>query len=142
MAETIDDNGIRREDVMRMTADIVASFLSNNTIPTESVPAIIRDVHKTMSGLTADTPDLAPSKQKPAVSVAKSVTDEFIICLEDGKKLKMLKRYLRTNFDMTPDDYRHKWKLPSDYPMVAPAYAKKRSDYAKKIGLGRGGRKR
>jgi predicted transcriptional regulator len=141
MSENTEQNSISNDDVMRMTADIVASFLGNNTIPSDSVPGIIRDVHRTVQGLAGEA-EAPQAKQKPAVPVSKSVTDEHIICLEDGKKLKMLKRYLRTNFDMTPDEYRRKWNLPADYPMVAPAYAKKRSEYAKKIGLGRGGKKR
>ncbi len=135
------DTAIPAEDVMRMTTEIVASFVSNNMIPADSVPDVIRRVHETVAGLSNNTEAKPTEKQKPAVSVAKSVTDDYLVCLEDGKKLKMLKRYLRSTYDMTPDDYRRKWGLPADYPMVAPNYSKRRSDFAKKIGLGTGGRK-
>jgi predicted transcriptional regulator len=133
---------ILAEDVMRMTTDIVASFVSNNTIPAETVPDVIRRVHDTVSTLAAGSDAKPAEKQKPAVPVSRSITDDYLVCLEDGKKLKMLKRYLRSNYDMTPDDYRRKWGLPADYPMVAPNYSKKRSDFAKEIGLGKGGRGR
>lgn len=140
MTDTNDGIAISNEDVMRMTTDIVASFLSNNSIASESVPNVIREVHKVVHSLAIAPNSNAALQQKPAVPVSRSISDGYIVCLEDGKKLKMLKRYLRTNFDMTPDDYRKKWGLPADYPMVAPGYAKQRSALAKKIGLGRGGR--
>jgi len=132
---------IDQEEILRMTTDIVASFLTHNSVPADSIPDLIRSIHGTMgeiSGSGAKT----ETKSKPAVPVSRSVTDDYIVCLEDGKKLKMLKRYLRSQFDMSPDEYRRKWGLPSDYPMVAPAYSRKRSAFAKDIGLGRGGRKR
>lgn len=131
---------IDQEEVLRMTTDIVASYVANNTISADGLPEIIRQVHGALRELSGG--EAKPeAKAKPAVPVSKSVTDDYIICLEDGKKLKMLKRYLRSQYDMSPDDYRRKWGLPSDYPMVAPAYSRRRSDFAKEIGLGRGGRK-
>jgi predicted transcriptional regulator len=131
-------------DVMRMTTDIVASFVNNNTIPVDSVPELIRSIHRTIREL-ADNVDIKPvEKQKPAVSISKSVQDDYIVCLEDGKRLKMLKRYLKSRYDMEPDDYRRKWGLASDYPMVAPNYSARRSEFARQIGLGTasGGRPR
>jgi predicted transcriptional regulator len=129
---------VDREELLRMTTDIVASFLTHNSVSAESVPELIKSVHGTMNEIsgTAEKPE---PKAKPAVPVSKSITDDYIICLEDGKKLKMLKRYLRSQYDMSPEDYRRKWNLPADYPMVAPSYSKKRSQFAKDIGLGRGG---
>ncbi len=141
MATEVEEHPITNEDVLRMTTDIVASFVSNNTIPAETVPEVIRQVHKQVHALASATADKPAEKPKPAVPISKSVTDDHIVCLEDGRKLKMLKRYLRSNFDMTPDEYRRKWGLPADYPMVAPSYAKRRSEFAKKIGLGRGVRR-
>lgn len=140
MPEQQDDAAIHAEDVMRMTTDIVASFVSNNTIPAETVPDVIRRVHEAVHGLSAAGEEKPVEKQKPAVPVSRSITPDYLVCLEDGKKLKMLKRYLRSNYDMTPDDYRRKWGLAADYPMVAPNYSKRRSEFAKEIGLGRGGR--
>jgi predicted transcriptional regulator len=125
-----------------MTSEIVASFVSNNPVTTDSLPDVIRSVYRTVSNLTASTEPAPESRLKPAVPIAKSVATDFIVCLEDGKKLKMLKRYLRTRYDMSPDDYRRRWGLPADYPMVAPAYTERRSEFAKKIGLGKGVRKR
>jgi predicted transcriptional regulator len=131
--------GIDHQELLRMTTDIVSSFVTNNSIPSESLPDLIRNVHATVSDISggAAEPEV---KKKPAVPISKSVTDDFIICLEDGKKLKMLKRYLRSQFDMSPEDYRRKWNLPADYPMVAPNYSKRRSQFAKQIGLGKGGK--
>jgi predicted transcriptional regulator len=132
---------IDQEEILRMTTDIVASFLTHNSVPADSIPDLIRSIHGTMGEISGASAKTEP-KSKPAVPVSRSVTDDYIVCLEDGKKLKMLKRYLRSQFDMSPDEYRRKWGLPSDYPMVAPAYSRKRSAFAKDIGLGRGGRKR
>jgi len=133
---------IDNEELLRMTTDIVASFLTHNSVPAESVPELIKSVHGTMKEISGVAEKPEP-KSKPAVPISKSVTDDYIVCLEDGKKLKMLKRYLRSQYDMSPDDYRRKWGLPSDYPMVAPSYSRRRSDFAKEIGLGRaGGRKK
>ena len=124
-------------EVIDLTADIVSAFVSNNAVAIDGLQALIKNVHQTLSELGVEPEEKPVEKQKPAVPISKSVTDEYIICLEDGKKLKMLRRYLGTHYDMTPDEYRRKWGLPSDYPMVAPAYTRKRSDFAKKIGLGR-----
>ena len=132
---------IDNEELMRMTTDIVASFLTHNSVPAENVPEMIKSVHATMKEISGDTPKPEP-KAKPAVPISKSINDDFIVCLEDGKKLKMLKRYLRSQYDMSPEDYRRKWGLPADYPMVAPNYSRRRSEFAKEIGLGRGGRKK
>ncbi|MCG8441503.1 MAG: MucR family transcriptional regulator [Caulobacterales bacterium] len=133
---------ISNEDVLKMTTSIVSSFVSNNTIPADTVPEVIRQVHKTVHHLANTPSEKQLEKPKPAVPISKSVTEDYIVCLEDGKKLKMLKRYLRSNYNMTPDEYRRKWGLPSDYPMVAPSYAAKRSEFAKKIGLGKGVRRK
>lgn len=141
MEPKIEDTIITTEDVLRMTTDIVASFVSNNTIPAETVPGVIREVHKEVLKLASTPAEKPVEKAKPAVAIKNSVADDYIICLEDGKKLKMLKRYLRSNYNMTPDEYRRKWGLAADYPMVAPNYAKKRSEFAKSIGLGRGVRR-
>lgn len=128
---------IDREELLRMTTDIVASYLAHNSLPAENVPELIKSVHATMKGVS-DEAEAPAAKAKPAVPVSRSVSDDYIVCLEDGKKLKMLKRYLRSQYDMSPDDYRRKWNLPADYPMVAPAYSRKRSQFAKDIGLGQG----
>ena len=125
-----------RSELLALTSEIVSSHVSNNAVNQADLATMITTVFETLEGLSG--PREEPVEElKPAVSVKKSVTDEYIICLEDGKKLKMLKRHLSTSYDMTPDDYRAKWGLPSDYPMVAPAYARKRQELAKKIGLGR-----
>ena len=126
---------IDKEELLRMTTDVVASYLSHNSVPAENVPDLIKSVHGTMKEVSETTVKQEP-KAKPAVPVSKSVSDDYIVCLEDGKKLKMLKRYLRTNYDMTPEEYRARWGLPADYPMVAPNYAEQRRNLAKKIGLG------
>lgn len=138
----MDDSQIKppmREDMMRMTASIVAAYVSHNTVPAGSLPDLIRSVHQALDGTQVAVPQPA-TELKPAVPVKKSVAADYIICLEDGRKLKMLKRYLRTTHGMTPDEYRTKWNLPPDYPMVAPNYATQRSAFAKKIGLGKRGR--
>ncbi|MEQ1780129.1 MAG: MucR family transcriptional regulator [Hyphomonadaceae bacterium] len=124
-----------------MTSQIVASFVSNNPVTAEGLPEVIRSVYKTVSQLSGAPEARAEDRPKPAVPISKSVGEDYIICLEDGRKLKMLKRYLRSRFNMTPDDYRRRWGLPADYPMVAPAYTERRSEFAKKIGLGKGVRK-
>ena len=128
---------IDREELLRMTTEIVSSYLSHNSMPAESVPDLIKSVHSTMTGVSSISENIE-QKAKPAVPVSKSIADDHIVCLEDGKKPKMLKRYLRSQYNMSPDEYRQKWNLPSDYPMVAPAYSRKRSQFAKDIGLGRG----
>ncbi|HEY0271023.1 MAG TPA: MucR family transcriptional regulator [Sphingomonas sp.] len=123
-------------EVLGLTADIVAAHVSNNRVAANEVADLIAQVHAAISGL-ASPKTIAEPEPQPAVPIRSSVKHDYIVCLEDGKKLKMLKRYLYTNYKMTPDDYRAKWKLPRDYPMVAPAYADQRRSLAQKIGLGR-----
>jgi predicted transcriptional regulator len=130
------------DEALRLTADIVASFVSNNKLTPEQLVELIRAVHKTMGNLSLAGEEKAQEKQKPAVPVNKSIHNDYIVCLEDGKKLKMLKRYLRSTYNITPDEYRKRWGLPPDYPMVAPSYAAKRSEFAKHIGLGKGVRRK
>jgi predicted transcriptional regulator len=142
MREEHSEKQIGREEALRMTADIVASFAANNKIAIEQLPELIRSVHRTMTGLAGGEEAKALEKPKPAVPVNKSINNDYIICLEDGKKLKMLKRYLRSTYDMSPDEYRKRWALAADYPMVAPSYAARRSEFAKRIGLGRGVRRK
>ena len=124
-------------DLLKLVSEIVASYVSNNPVPVSELPAMIRSVHATLGGLTGMASSEGVTSQKPSVPIKKSITPEFLICLEDGKKLKMLKRYLRSRYGLSPDQYRTKWGLPSDYPMVASNYAALRSEFAKKIGLGR-----
>ena len=128
-----------RQDIMRMTTDIVSAFTSRNTVPSSTLTMLIDQVHETPYTLAQSDvqEDGAATRQKPAVSIRRSVNPDYIVCLEDGRKLKMLKRYLRAAFNMTPEEYRARWSLPQDYPMVAPNYAKKRSDFAKTMGLGK-----
>ena len=125
-----------RRDLVRMAADIAAAYVSANSVQAQDLPALIRTVHAALlevSGEVSSTPEAAP---EPAVAIKKSVTADYIICLEDGKKFKSLKRHLRTRYAMTPDEYRSKWGLAHDYPMVAANYAKERSNLAKRMGLG------
>ncbi|MBV8338098.1 MAG: MucR family transcriptional regulator [Alphaproteobacteria bacterium] len=128
---------IAEEELLRMTADVVAAYVSNNTLPTTQLAEVINAVYTSLKALEGQVAQPQAEPLKPAVPIRKSVTPEFLVCLEDGKKLKMLKRHLRSTYNMTPDDYRAKWGLPPDYPMVAPSYAERRSEFAKKIGLGR-----
>ena len=127
---------INHGELLELTSDIVAAHVSNNPVPLNELQGLIQTVFSTLSDLNqpASEPEV---EQKPAVNPKRSVTDDYIICLEDGRKLKMLKRHLRTAYNMTPEEYRAKWGLPHDYPMVAPSYARKRQELAKKIGLGR-----
>ncbi len=134
--------GSHGERAMRMTTDIVASFVANNQVAPEDLPEMIRSVHRTLTSLTSNSHAANAERPKPAAPINKSVHNDYIICLEDGKKLKMLKRYLRSTYNMSPDDYRKRWGLPPDYPMVAPSYAARRSEFAKKIGLGKGVRRK
>lgn len=129
-------------DAMRMTTDIVASFVSNNSVSREELSDLIRSVHRALVSLKDDGAAEPAERRKPAVPVNRSVHDDYIVCLEDGKKLKMLKRYLRSSYNISPDEYRKRWGLPADYPMVAPSYAARRSEFAKKIGLGKGVRRK
>ncbi len=125
------------DNLTELTAKIVSAYVSNNSVQVVDVPGLIRTVNQSLTKLGQPF-DVVPEpvELKPAVSIKKSVTPEFIICLEDGKKLKMLKRHLMASYNLSPDEYRAKWGLPSDYPMVAPNYAKARSDLAVKLGLG------
>ena len=127
---------------IELTADIVSAYVSNNTVPAGDIPALISQVHAALSRVSGKTDDGAAEALKPAVSLKKSITPEFIVCLEDGKKFKSLKRHLRTQYNMTPEQYREKWGLSADYPMVAPNYAAARSQLAKQMGLGQQRRKR
>jgi predicted transcriptional regulator len=127
---------------LRMTTEIVASFVSNNKVSSDELVDLIRSVHRALAGLSDAPGEKSGERPKPATPINRSVHDDYIICLEDGKKLKMLKRYLRSTYGMTPDDYRKRWGLPADYPMVAPSYAARRSEFAKRIGLGKGVRRR
>jgi predicted transcriptional regulator len=135
-----DSEELNSIDFLSVTGQIVSAYFSNNAVPAADVPAMIKSVHSALSNLGSSAGETTTS-QKPAVPVRKSITADYIVCLEDGKKLKMLKRYLRSNYKLTPDEYRAKWNLPRDYPMVAPNYAKQRSEFAKKIGLGTTGKK-
>ncbi len=130
----------KHTDLLALTTEIVSAHLSGNTIPATEIPALIERIYKTLSTLGSDTPTPVSNSDRPqpAVPIRKSVMPDYIICLEDGKKLKMLKRHLKTAYAMTPEQYRERWGLPSDYPMVAPNYAKTRSRLAKDIGLGTG----
>jgi predicted transcriptional regulator len=125
----------KKEDLMAFTTEIVSSYLSNNTVSPSEISGLIEQVHRSLGGLSLNPGGVADRPQ-PAVPIKRSITPDFLICLEDGKKLKMLKRHLKTAYNMTPDEYRERWGLPADYPMVAPNYAKKRSKLAKDIGLG------
>lgn len=125
-----------------MTTDIVASFVSNNKVSSDELTDLIKSVHRAVTGLARGEADKVQERPKPAVPPGRSVHADYIICLEDGKRLKMLKRYLRSTYSMSPDDYRKRWGLPPDYPMVAPSYAARRSEFAKKIGLGKGVRRK
>ena len=135
---------VSQNDVMRLSDDIVSSYVSQNAVATTALQDLIAQVYGALARLgRADVDPPAPAqRQKPAAPISRSVQHDFIICLEDGKQLKMLKRYLRSRYSLSPEEYRRKWGLPPDYPMVAPAYAARRSDFAKKIGLGRGVRRR
>lgn len=121
-------------ELLELTTEIVSAHVSNNALPVGDLPQLIQDVYRSLSNVGGVQG--AGERPQPAVSIKKSITPDFIVCLEDGKKLKMLKRHLKTSYNMTPDEYRERWGLPRDYPMVAPNYAKHRSSLAKKIGLG------
>lgn len=123
-----------KSELLALTTDIVASHVANNRIDGNELPQLIRQVFATLSNIGEGS--AAPERPQPAVPVKKSITPEYVICLEDGKKLKMLKRHLKTSYNMTPEEYRERWGLPADYPMVAPNYAVQRRELAKKIGLG------
>ncbi len=132
----VTDSSIPNDELVRMAAEIASAYVGRNRLASGQVSDVIRAAHASLLGTQTPGPAGA-QRPKPAVSVRRSITPDYLICLEDGKKLKMLKRHLRARYDMTPDDYRNKWGLPADYPMVAPNYSKKRSAFAKQIGLGR-----
>jgi predicted transcriptional regulator len=127
---------ISQNELLSLTTEIVASHLSNNTVAVSDIPQLIKLVFATLANQGLEEEPEQPEKPVPVVPIKKSVMNDYIVCLEDGKKLKMLKRHLKTRYNMTPEDYRRRWGLPDDYPMVAPAYAEQRSSLAKKIGLG------
>ena len=127
---------------IELAADIVSAYVSNNSVPLAELPNVIRDVHSALMRVTEQSAPVEVEPLKPAVSVKKSITPDYIICLEDGKQFKSLKRHLRSQYNLSPDAYREKWGLPVDYPMVAPNYAKARSNLAKQMGLGQQRRRR
>lgn len=127
---------------IELTAQIVSAYVSNNTVPASEIPSLISQVHSALSRVSGKPGDVTTEPLKPAISLKKSITPEYIVCLEDGKKFKSLKRHLRTQYSMTPEQYREKWGLGADYPMVAPNYAAARSQLAKQMGLGQQRRRR
>lgn len=141
MRDETSSSPAKNEKFLRMTSEIVASFVSNNVVTSETLPDVIRSVYRTTSSLVGSGESRAEERLKPAVPISKSVSNDHIICLEDGKKLKMLKRYLSSKHEMSPDEYRRRRGLPADYPMVAPSYTERRSEFVKRIGLGKGVRK-
>lgn len=135
MSEELDREFATSGAIMEFASDIVSAYVSNNAVQSGELANLIREVHATLSALDNDAPN--GDARKPAVPIKKSITDEFLICLEDGKKFKSLKRHLRSKYGLSPEEYREKWGLPYDYPMVAPSYARKRSELAKEMGLGK-----
>ena len=135
MSEEIEQGTDASGEILEFASDIVSAYVSNNSIQSGELPGLIRDVHATLAALDSGPTDTAT--KKPAVPIKNSITDEFLICLEDGKKFKSLKRHLRSKYGLSPEEYREKWGLPYDYPMVAPSYARKRSALAKEMGLGK-----
>jgi predicted transcriptional regulator len=132
------DNVVEQDSVLiELTADIVSAYVSNNSIVASELPEIIQNVHVALMQVTSSAVEIEKEQPKPAVSIRRSITDDYLICLEDGKKFKSLKRHLRTHYDLSPEEYRERWRLPIDYPMVAPNYARARSELAKQMGLGR-----
>ena len=123
--------------MIELTADLISAYVSNNPVPVSELPALINQVHQSLSGLSTGAVAVKEEAKTPAVSIKKSITPDYLICLEDGKRFKSLKRHIGVHYNLTPDQYREKWNLPRDYPMVAPAYAAARSELAKKMGLGR-----
>jgi predicted transcriptional regulator len=129
-----------KPELIEMTSEIVASYVEKNTIAASELPTLIQSVYRALSGVTTAVEVVETPVKEPAVPLRRSITPDFLVCLEDGRKFKSLKRHLRTRYNLSPEDYRSKWGLPKDYPMVAPNYAKARSDLAKQMGLGQGGR--
>ncbi len=142
MALEMREEELSGQDILRLSAEIVAAYVSRNAVQSAAISDVVQRVHGALNDLSRPTPALVTAKQRPAVPVSRSIQPDFIVCLEDGAKLKMLKRYLRSRYNLSPEEYRRKWGLPADYPMVAPNYALRRSDFAKKIGLGRGVRRK
>ena len=136
------DGGVVGPNFIALTAEIVSAYVSNNPVAAGDIPALINQVHAALSRVSNSNTDAGAESPKPAISLKRSVTPEYIVCLEDGKKFKSLKRHLRTQYNMTPEQYREKWSLPPDYPMVAPSYAAARSELAKQMGLGQQRRRR
>ena len=130
-----------RSELIGMTADIVAAYVGANTVTAAELPGLIQSVFRSLNGVATGADAVEAAPKEPAVSLKRSITPDYLICLEDGRKFKSLKRHLRTKYNLSPEDYRAKWGLPKDYPMVAPNYAQARSDLAKQMGLGQGGRK-
>lgn len=130
------DAVVEKDELVELTAEIVSAYVSNNTVVATDLPALISNVFDALKKAASSGAQPAKEELRPAVPIKKSVTSEYIICLEDGKKFKSLKRHLRTHYDLSPEEYREKWGLPHDYPMVAPSYAAARSDLAKRMGLG------
>ena len=126
--------------IIEMTTDIVSAYVGNNSVASGDLPGLIQSVHRALTGVAAGTETVEVAPKEPAVPVKRSITPDYLVCLEDGRKFKSLKRHLRTKYNMSPEEYRAKWSLAKDYPMVAPNYAKARSDLAKQMGLGQGGR--
>ena len=129
-----------KSEIIEMTADIVSAYVGNNSVSAVDLPALIQSIHRALSGVSTGAEAVEVAPKEPAVPLKRSITPDYLICLEDGRKFKSLKRHLRTKYNMSPEDYRAKWGLAKDYPMVAPNYAKARSDLAKQMGLGQGGR--
>jgi predicted transcriptional regulator len=129
-----------KSEIIEMTADIVSAYVGNNSVSANELPSLIQSVHRALAGVSNGTETVESAPKEPAVPVKRSITPDHLVCLEDGRKFKSLKRHLRTKYNMSPEDYRAKWGLPKDYPMVAPNYAKARSELAKQMGLGQGGR--
>ncbi len=136
MTQEVSDN-LPHAAVLQMTTQVVSAYVGHNSVGETQIPEVIKSVYASLAGLDGHTELGAKAKQKPAVPIKKSITDDYVICLEDGKKFKMLKRHLRTTYGLSPEDYRTRWGLGSDYPMVAPNYSKRRSAFAKQIGLGK-----
>ncbi len=132
----MDNNEIDNTIMLEITSEVVSAYVSNNPLSATDLPTLIREVHSTLSSVAGSGVAPSAEPQKPAVSIRKSLGHDYLICLEDGQKFKSLKRHLKSHYDLSPDEYRKKWGLPSDYPMVAPAYAERRSALAKEMGLG------
>jgi len=141
MLEIVAGNMDDKSELIEMTADIVSAYVGNNSVSVTDIPALIQSVHRALTGVAGGPEPVETAPKEPAVPLKRSITPDFLICLEDGRRFKSLKRHLRTKYNMSPEEYRAKWSLAKDYPMVAPNYAKARSELAKQMGLGQGGRK-